>query len=148
MVLVVIASDHGGFEHKQAVVARLQNLKYEVEDLGTNSAESVDYPDFAHKVCEKVEADSTGNTVGILVCGTGLGMDMAANKHKGIRSALCHNEFTAKMSREHNNANVLCMGGRVIDVITAKKLAEIFLTTKFEGGRHERRVNNIPCRCE
>lgn len=143
MVMVVIGSDHGGFEHKQAVIARLRNLDYEVLDMGTHSIESVDYPDYAHLVCKKVQ-EGGGKVVGILICGTGIGMSMAANKHKGIRAALCHDKYTTQMAREHNNANVLCMGGRVLDIHTAQLLAEIFLSTEASNEvRHKRRVDKI-----
>ncbi|RMF06501.1 ribose 5-phosphate isomerase B [Candidatus Woesearchaeota archaeon] len=141
--MVVIGADHGGFSHKEAVVKHLRSLGYEVVDVGTKSADSVDYPDFAKLVCEKVQADPD-NSVGILICGTGIGMSMAANKFKGIRAALCHDEYTTRMAREHNNANVLCMGGRVLSEETAVKLAELFLKTPFSGEeRHNRRIGKV-----
>ena len=111
-----------------------------VDDQGTYSEESVDYPDYAKKVSEVV---LRGAAVGILICGTGIGISMAANRHPGIRAALCENEFTARMARAHNDANILCMGGRVVGTALAESIVNTFLSTSFEGGRHARRVDKI-----
>ncbi|MCP3682493.1 MAG: ribose 5-phosphate isomerase B [bacterium] len=143
MKKVLIASDHGGFKLKDEIKKYIQELGYECEDLGCDSADSVDYPDLAKKEAEKVL--ETGNT-GILICGTGIGMSMVANKFKGIRAALCHNDFTAQMAREHNDANILCMGERVLDVEVAKKITKIFLETPYSNEeRHTRRIEKIEC---
>jgi len=136
---IAIGSDHGGFHLKDSVVGQIIELGHEVNDKGTNSSASVDYPDYADAVCEAVskgEAD-----FGILICGTGIGMSMAANRRNGIRAALCHDAFTAKMSREHNDANILCLGERVLGVGVALDLVKVWLTTDFSGGRHLRRID-------
>jgi ribose 5-phosphate isomerase B len=143
---VFIASDHGGFSLKEFLKQTLSK-KFEVKDFGCNSGESCDYPDFAEKAAKAV-AESNGKALGILCCGTGIGMSLAANKVKGIRAAVVYDEFTAKMSRAHNNANIACFGGRNIDAETALRLAEIFLATAFEGeqkegARHLQRVQKI-----
>ena len=140
-IKLAIGSDHAGFDAKAELIEFLQEKDYEVWDCGTFSKDSCDYPDFGKKVgfaVAKGEAD-----FGILVCSTGIGISIAANKVKGIRCALCVNEFTAEMCRRHNNANVLAFGANVVPVETMKKLVEIFLATPFEGGRHERRVNKL-----
>ena len=139
--MIVIGSDHGGFELKNILVDYLKGQNYEVLDVGTYSEESVDYPDIADALCAKI-ADGTCDK-GILVCGTGIGMNMCANKHKGIRAAQCHDTFSAKMTRQHNNANVLTMGGRVVGSELAKDIVNEFLTNDFLGGRHENRVNKM-----
>jgi len=136
-----IGTDHAGFAVKPFVIEYLQKKGIEVEDLGTYSSESVDYPDFAHKVAEAVLANE--GTKGILICGSGIGMSLAANKHKGIRAALCHDAYTAEMSRRHNDANILCFGERVVGVGVIESILEAWLTHEFEGGRHERRVKKI-----
>lgn len=139
--MILIASDHAAFEMKQHLVKFLKELNHQVEDLGVDKMESVDYPDFAHRLAEGV---ARGDAVrGILVCGTGLGMSMAANRHAGIRAALCHDAFTAEMTRRHNDANVLCLGARVLGFGVAEQIVRIFLDTPFEGGRHQRRVEKI-----
>lgn len=138
---IAIASDHAGFEYKTKLVEYLKGLGYDVCDMGTDSAESVDYPVFAHKVCESVQQGKAER--GILVCGTGIGMSIAANKHKGIRAGLCGDEKSATLTRQHNDANVLCMGQRIIPYETAQKVAEVFLATDFIGGKHERRVQML-----
>ena len=138
---IAIGCDHGGLEHKNAIKDHLVNLGYEVEDFGIYEQVSVDYPDIAVKVCESIVKGN--NERGILVCGTGIGMSIAANKVKGIRAAACSEHFSAKFTRLHNNSNILCLGGRVIGVGTATELAEIFVTTEFEGGRHQNRINKI-----
>lgn len=135
---IVIACDHAGNEMKDAIIAHLKELGYAVKDFGCDGTGSVNYPDYAHYVCEAVQKREA--PLGILVCGTGIGMSMAANKHKGIRAALCENEFCAEMTRRHNDANVLCMGARVISVEKALSLTDIFLSTPYEGGRHDARV--------
>lgn len=136
-----VGSDHGGLELKQAVCEMLMQRGLEVTDYGTFSDDSVDYPDFGAKVAHAV---STGEVDrGILVCGTGIGMSIIANKFPGIRAALVHDEFTAQMSKEHNNANILVMGGRILSVEQGVKLAEIWLDTEFEGGRHQNRLLKI-----
>ena len=136
-----IGTDHAGFEVKPFVIEYLTKKGIEVEDLGTYSSESVDYPDFAHKVAQAV-LDNSG-TMGILICGTGIGMSLAANKHKGIRAALCHDYYTAEMARRHNNANILCFGARIVGKGEIESILEAWLSHEFEGGRHQRRVEKI-----
>ena len=138
---IAIGADHGGFELKQMLVAKLSDLGHEVIDLGAYSAASVDYPDFADQVCGHV-LDGRAQ-YGILVCGTGIGMSMAANKYRGIRAALCDTEYSARMSREHNNANILCLGDRVVGKGLAGSIVEVWLSTSFAGGRHQRRVDKF-----
>lgn len=138
---IAIGGDHAGFEYKEHVIKALQDAGITVEDKGTFSADSTDYPDYAHPVADMVE---TGNAAaGILICGSGNGVCMTANKHKGIRAALCWNEELASLARQHNNANILCIPSRFVSVETALKMVNIFLNTAFEGGRHENRVNKI-----
>ena len=138
---IAIGCDHGGLEHKNAITEHLKERGFEVEDFGIYEYASVDYPDIAVKVCDSITSGQ--NELGILVCGTGIGMSIAANKVKGIRAAACSEHFSAKYTRLHNNSNVLCLGGRVIGVGTALELADIFVDTAFEGDRHLRRVNKI-----
>ncbi len=141
---VVIAADHGGYLLKQILVPYLKEKGWEVEDLGTNSAASVDYPNYAHKLCESVlEKDC----LGILICGTGIGMSMAANKVPQIRAALCTNEYMARLTRQHNDANVLCLGERVLGQDLAKGIVDAFLNADFEGGRHQRRIDLFTPQC-
>jgi ribose 5-phosphate isomerase B len=135
-----IGSDHAGLALKNVLIPQLQEDGWQIEDMGTMTGESCDYPDFAHAVCRKVLENQA---FGILVCGTGIGMSMAANRHKGIRAALCTHEFHAHATREHNNANVLCLGERVTAPGLAVELARIFLTTDFAGGRHQKRIEKI-----
>ena len=135
---IVIACDHAGNEVKDALIAHFEKAGYTVADFGCDGSCSVNYPDYAHYVCEAIQKKEA--PLGILVCGTGIGMSMAANKHKGIRAALCENEFSAEMTRRHNDANVICMGARVISVEKAISLADIFVNTEYEGGRHDARV--------
>ncbi len=138
---IAIGCDHGGPELKNEIVKHLIDNGYTVIDCGIDVGEAVDYPQKAYEVCGKV---NDGNAdLGILVCGTGIGMSMAANKVKGIRAAACSEVYSARLTRVHNNANVLCMGARVIGVETAKMMVDAFVTAEFEGGRHERRVNMI-----
>ena len=136
---LVLASDHAGYSLKNALVKLLAEEGYPVEDVGTYSAESCDYPDYAVKACEKVTAGEAD--LAILCCGTGIGMSMAANRIPGIRAALCGCEFQARACRQHNNANVLCLGERVTGPSVAQAIAENFLDAEFEGGRHLRRIN-------
>jgi ribose 5-phosphate isomerase B len=136
---VFIASDHAGLALKHALVQSLAEARVEHEDLGPSTAASVDYPDFAHKVAQAVTAGQPG-TLGVLVCGSGIGMSIAANKVKGVRAAVCRTELEARLAREHNDANVLCLGERITGSALARAILEAFLGAKFEGGRHERRV--------
>lgn len=136
---VAIGSDHAGFPLKEELKRFLG--EYEVVDVGTNSTESTDYPDFAKKVGKLVSEGKVD--FGILICGTGIGMSIAANKIKGVYAALAYNVLTASLARRHNNANILCIGGRMIGTELAKEMVRVFLTTDFEGGRHKRRVNKI-----
>lgn len=135
---IAIGSDHGGFELKNKLVSYLREKGISVEDFGTNSNESVDYPKYAHLVANEVLKDFD---LGILVCGTGIGIGIAANKVKGIRAALCYDINTATLAREHNNANILVLGGRTTSEELAKEITDVFLSTEFEGGRHQRRVD-------
>lgn len=138
---IALGCDHGGLEHKNAIGEFLKEQGFEVVDFGIYEQVSVDYPDIAKKVCESIQKGETER--GILVCGTGIGMSIAANKYKGIRAAACSEHFSAKFTRLHNNSNVLCLGGRVIGVGTALELAELFVKTEFEGGRHQKRIDKI-----
>lgn len=139
--MIAIGSDHGGFELKGIIIEYLKSEGYEYTDFGTYDTNSVDYPDIAHKVCNAVTSNEA--QLGILVCGTGIGMNMAANKHKGIRAAQCGDTFSAKMTRRHNDANVLTLGGRVVGPELAKEIVREFLTNKFEAGRHQTRVDKM-----
>ena len=136
-----IGNDHSALELKAEIVEFLKEKGHEVVDYGTYTAESCDYPAYGEAVGRAVASGEVEQ--GILICGTGLGISLAANKVKGIRAALCTNEFCAEMTRRHNNANVLCMGGKVVDRETGLKLVKIFLETEFEGGRHQRRIDQI-----
>ncbi len=138
---IAIAVDHGGFSLKAAATDAARAEGWKVLDLGTDSTDSVDYPDFAEKLVAVI-ADGRASR-GILICGTGIGISIAANRHKGIRAALCYDDDTATLARQHNDANVLCMGGRKTDEATARSMVRIFLTTEFEGGRHARRVAKL-----
>lgn len=138
---VVIGSDHAGFELKNKIVEVLKNLQIEVEDKGTYSEDSVDYPDFAHKVASAVHNGTAEK--GVLVCGSGQGVCMTANKYTGVRASLAWQKDIAMLSREHNNANVVCLPARFISEEQAKEIIETFFSTDFEGGRHKRRVNKI-----
>ena len=139
--LFYFGSDHAGRELKDVLVAHAKNRGFAVEDLGTYSDDSVDYPDYAEKVGRAV-VSHPGST-GVLVCGTGIGMSIAANKIRGIRAGLLYNESTARLARQHNNANVIAMGGREISPLQAVTWFDIFVATAFEGGRHERRLEKI-----
>jgi ribose 5-phosphate isomerase B len=140
-VTVALASDHAGFQLKEIVKEHLSGRGVNTLDLGTDSMQSVDYPDYARKVCEGVLAGDAGK--GILICGTGLGMAMMANRFKGIRAALCHDHFTAKAARSHNDSNVLVLGGRILGTDLAVEIVDTWLDTPFEGGRHERRTKKF-----
>ncbi|MFA4858627.1 MAG: ribose 5-phosphate isomerase B [Candidatus Margulisiibacteriota bacterium] len=138
---IAIGSDHGGFKLKEYLRQFLAKAGHKVKDFGCFSEESVDYPDIARPLSQAVAKKQY--KFGILVCGTGIGVNMVANKMPGIRAALCHNIFTAQMAREHNNANVLCLGGRVLSNPLARQIVQKFLATDFAGGRHLRRVKKI-----
>lgn len=140
---IAIGADHAGFQLKQELIDFLKTLKLEVKDFGTYSDERADYPDFAHPVALAVE--SLNFNYGILVCGSGNGVNMAANKHQGIRSALCWNVEIAELARLHNDANIIALPSRFITSDEAKRMVQVFLTTTFEGGRHKERVNKISC---
>ena len=137
---IIIGSDHGGFDLKEIIIKHLNDAGFEVDDAGCNSPESCDYPIYAGKVVRKV---LEGEGRGILICGTGLGMSYSANRNHGIRAALCTNEYMARMSRLHNNANILVFGARVVGTGLALDIVDVWLKTGFEGGRHERRVELI-----
>jgi ribose 5-phosphate isomerase B len=138
-----IASDHGALDLKEDLIAHISARYPEltVTDLGTNTTDSVDYPDFGQKVATHVL--KTENSLGICLCGTGIGISISANRFKGIRAALVYDEFTAEMAKAHNNANVLCLGGRTTPSDTAKTLVDTWLTTEYEGGRHQRRLDKL-----
>lgn len=139
--MISIGCDHGGLELKNSIIEHLKARGTEYTDRGTYTAESIDYPDIAEKVAKDI-TDGYAE-LGILVCGTGIGMSMAANKIKGIRAAVCGDHYSVKYTRMHNDANILCLGGRVTGAGIADELVDIFLDTKFEGGRHARRVEKI-----
>ncbi len=138
---IALGCDHAAFEYKEIIAQFLRDKGYEVNDFGTDSTDSCDYPVYAKAAAEAVASGDCD--YGIIMCGTGIGMSITANKVKGIRSANCVSEEMARLSREHNNANVLNFGARLISIETAKKITETFLNTEFAGGRHERRVNMI-----
>ena len=138
---VAVGSDHRGFEAKQLIKAVVSDLGHDCIDFGTTDNNPVDYPDFAYAVATAVSRKEADR--GILVCATGLGMSIAANKIKRIRAALCHDELSAQISRDHNDANVLCVSGDQIGQVLLRKMVEVWLTTKFSGGRHQRRVKKI-----
>ena len=141
MKKIFISSDHAGFNLKEQIKKKFFK-KYKFQDLGTNnSKKSVNYPDYAHKLCKKVSANN--KNIGILVCGSGMGMSMAANKHKKIRAAMCYSVKNTKLSRLHNNANIITLGSRLTKKNTAFKCIDAFINTKFEGGRHKKRVKKI-----
>lgn len=138
---LAIGGDHAGFGYKQIIIEMLKAGGWNVEDKGTYSEDSTDYPDYAHPVADMVENGQAA--VGILICGSGNGVCMSANKHKGVRAALCWNEELASLARQHNNANILCIPSRFISIEMAQQMTDTFLGTAFEGGRHERRVDKI-----
>jgi ribose 5-phosphate isomerase B len=139
--MIVIAADHAGIELKTKVIALIRAEGHEVRDLGPEDTASVDYPDFGHRLAAAVAAGEA--ETGVLICGTGIGMSMTANRHPGVRAALCHDAFTAEMARRHNDANVLCVGARTTGEGVVEQMVRVFLDTPFEGGRHQRRVNLI-----
>ena len=140
---IAIGSDHAGYAYKEKLVKYLTDKSFEIEDFGTFSTDSVDFPDFAHPTAEAVE---TGKAeFGILLCGSGQGVNITANKHQGVRSALCWNTDIARLSRQHNNANIIALTARFVSYEYAVEMINVFLETKFEGGRHENRVGKIPC---
>ena len=141
MKKIVLASDHAGYSLKEYVKKFLNRKKLQIKDVGANSNEKVDYPDYAHKLSRVVEKNR--NSIGVLICGSGQGMIMTANKHKNIRAALCYNAKSTKLSRLHNDANVITLGSRLISKKNALKYLNIFLKTKFEGGRHKKRIRKI-----
>lgn len=138
---IAIGCDHAAVELKKKVIAHLEERGHEVTDVGTHTTESCDYPVFAHAVCKKLQDKEVD--LGILVCGTGIGMSIAANKHKGIRAAACSDTFSARLTRTHNDTNVLCFGERVVGAGLAIDLVDAFLDATFEGGKHQRRVDMI-----
>ncbi len=138
---IVIGSDHAGYELKLKVIEHLENQGISVTDVGTDSTESCDYPVFADALCKRIQLGDFER--GILVCGTGIGMSIAANKHSGIRAACCSDTYSARLTREHNDANVLCFGARVIGEGLACDLADIFVSTEYMGGKHARRVQML-----
>ena len=138
---ILIASDHAGFKLKEIIKRHLSNKKIKVVDLGPSSLAKVDYPDYAHKLSKKININKT--LTGVLVCGSGIGMEITANRYKNVRAALCYNQKIAKLSRLHNNANVITIGSRLPKKKIALKCINIFLNTKFEGGRHKKRIKKI-----
>ena len=138
---ITIGSDHAGYALKIKIIAHLKEIGWDVIDVGTDSEASCDYPVFADAVCKNIQNGTT--KLGILICGTGIGMSMAANKHKGIRAAACENTYSSRMTRAHNDSNVLCMGARVVGPGLAAEILHAFLDTDFEGGRHQRRIDMI-----
>lgn len=137
---IIIGSDHGGYRLKNEIIGHLNTLGYEVVDLGCYSSESCDYPPIAQAVAKEVIAN---NERGILVCGTGIGMSIAANRYKGVRASHCTDTFTARMTRMHNNSNILCLGERITGTGLALDIVDIWLNTEFEGGRHQKRIDMI-----
>ena len=138
---ITVGCDHAGFALKKIVISHLQERGFEVLDVGTHSTDSCDYPKIAHDLCKNIQNGTT--ELGILICGTGIGMSMAANKHRGIRAAACSDTFSARLTRVHNDANVLCFGERVVGMGLALDLVDAFVDAEFEGGKHQRRVDMI-----
>jgi ribose 5-phosphate isomerase B len=140
--MIALGSDHAGFEYKEHLKKLLDEIGKTYQDFGTSSPESVDYPDFAHAVCKAITSGKCH--LGILICGTGIGMSIVANKHNGIRAAVCESSTSAKLSREHNDANILCLGARITGWETIEEIVKTFLTTPFSGGeRHMNRIQKI-----
>jgi ribose 5-phosphate isomerase B len=139
--MIVVGSDHGGLEMKAALISALQERGLDAADYGTGNGDSVDYPDFAIKVAGAVSRGEA--QLGVLVCGTGIGMSITANKFPGVRAALATDEFMAQMAKEHNNANILVLGGRVLSEESAVKMMNVWLDSEYEGGRHQRRLDKI-----
>ncbi len=140
---IAIGNDHAGTEYKLAVVGLLKSMKVEIENYGTDGSDSVDYPDFVHPVADAVEKGTAD--IGIIICGSGNGASMTANKHQKVRAALCWNKEIVSLAREHNDANILSLPARFIALPQALEMVQTFLNTEFAGGRHERRVEKIPC---
>ena len=139
--MIAIGSDHAGYEYKEKIKKLLDELGFPYKDFGTNSSESTDYPDYAHTVSQAVSAGKADR--GILVCGTGIGMSIVANKHRGVRAAVCESVKAAELSRQHNDANILALGARITPWKTAERIIRAFFTAQFEGGRHQRRIEKI-----
>jgi ribose 5-phosphate isomerase B len=139
---IAIGCDHAGFQLKKVLISHLSEQGWELVDFGCPSEESIDYPDYAHPVAEYVE---NNNSLGVLICGSGNGISMSANKHQGVRSAICWTKEIAALARQHNNANILSLPARFITIEEGLKISNTFFSTDFEGGRHERRVNKISC---
>lgn len=140
---IAIGSDHAGYDYKEDLISFLEGKGLPFKDFGTDSKDSVDYPDYAHPVASAVENGEA--SFGILICGSANGVAITANKHKGIRAAICWGEEIAKLAREHNDANVICIPGKFVREGDAEKMVQVFITTEFEKGRHEKRVNKIDC---
>ena len=140
---IPIGCDHAGFKTKELIVKHLRSKGLEVKDFGCYSEDSIDYPDYAHPVAEMIE--SNPGTIGVLLCGSGNGINMTANKHKGVRSALCWETEIAELARAHNDANIITIPARFVSEELALEMVDAFLSTEFEGGRHQNRVNKIPC---
>ncbi|MGW8121663.1 ribose 5-phosphate isomerase B [Roseivirga echinicomitans] len=138
-----IGGDHAGYEYKSEIIPYLESLGYTVTDFGPHSTDSVDYPDYIHPMASKIETGELN--LGIAICGSGNGVCMTANKHQGIRAALTWNTELAALARQHNNANVICIPARFVELALAKEMAKVFLETDFEGGRHQKRVDKINC---
>lgn len=138
---IALGADHAGYEYKEALKNYIHELGYTSKDFGTHSDASVDYPDFAHPLAEAVESKAQG--FGILICGSANGVAITANKHQGVRAALCWNKEVAALARQHNNANVVCIPARFVTIDEAKEIVKTFLSTAYEGGRHDNRVNKI-----
>jgi len=143
MIRVAIGGDHAGFEYKALVKQQLEENGYEVKDFGPYSADSTDYPDYVHPLCNAIEAQEVD--FGILICGSANGVAITANKHQKVRAAICWQNELAALARQHNDANVICLPARFISTYNAQQMVDIFLNTEFEGGRHARRVNKIAC---
>lgn len=141
--IIPIGADHAGFQLKQILIEYLEQKGYEMKDLGCYSEDSIDYPDYGHPVAEMVESNE--GMLGILICGSGNGINMTANKHQGIRSALCWKKEIAELARQHNNANIIALPARFITTEEAKEMVDAFLSTDFEGGRHQNRIDKIAC---
>ena len=141
MTKLFIASDHAGYSLKEFIKKKIVNKKIKINDLGPSMSKTVDYPDYAHKLSKKININKKSK--GILICGSGIGMTITANKYKNVRAALCYNQKTAKLSRLHNNANIITLGSRLTKKSVALKCINTFLNTKFEGGRHTKRIKKI-----
>jgi len=140
---IAVGSDHAGYDYKAIIIEMLQNKGVQVKDFGTNSPDSVDYPDFAHPVSSAVENGEA--SFGVLICGSANGVAITANKHQSIRAAICWNNDVAKLARQHNNANVICLPARFVSEQAAEEMVNTFLSIEFEGGRHQTRVSKIAC---